>query len=118
MGRFGITRDIGALEHPYIGRDGMTCKFFGFFVTAISPVYSRINFEDLPSVYGDGTPIPREYLEKLANISEDLEINLSLEEGDLLLVDNFQVSHGRKPWKGERRILVSMWEGAASIREF
>lgn len=38
-----------------------------------------------------------------------------LEEGDLLLCDNFQVSHGREPWEGERVILVSMWEGPTKI---
>jgi len=73
---------------------------------------------DLPCDYGDGTPIPREYLEKLEEIVDQLEINLSLDEGDLLLADNFQVSHGRRPWKGKRRILVSMWEGAPPIQPF
>lgn len=27
VGRHGITRDIGALDPPYIGRDNMTCSF-------------------------------------------------------------------------------------------
>jgi len=26
VGRFAVTRDVGALEPPYVGRDGMTCK--------------------------------------------------------------------------------------------
>ncbi|KAJ5697268.1 hypothetical protein N7488_010952 [Penicillium malachiteum] len=96
-GRFGMTRDVGALDPPYLGRDGMAY---------------------LPCDYGDGTPIPREYLEKLDKILNELEVNLALDEGDILLVDNFQVSHGRKPWKGERKILVSMWEGAAPIQAY
>lgn len=29
VGRHGITRDIGALDPPYIGRDNMTCKILG-----------------------------------------------------------------------------------------
>ncbi|KAJ5921730.1 hypothetical protein N7454_009204 [Penicillium verhagenii] len=96
-GRFGMTRDVGALDSPYVGRDGMSY---------------------LPCDYGDGTPIPREYLERLDQVLNDLEVNLALGEGDLLLVDNFQVSHGRKPWKGERKILVSMWEGAPPIEAY
>ncbi|KAJ5934176.1 hypothetical protein N7466_003723 [Penicillium verhagenii] len=96
-GRFGMTRDVGALDPPYVGRDGMSY---------------------LPCDYGDGTPIPREYLERLDQVLNDLEVNLALGEGDLLLVDNFQVSHGRKPWKGERKILVSMWEGASPIEAY
>ncbi|KAH6892889.1 hypothetical protein B0T10DRAFT_527473 [Thelonectria olida] len=97
VGRHGITRDIGALEPPHIGRDGMTY---------------------LPCVYGDGTPIPRAYLDKLIDVIDKEEIFLTLEEGDMLLVDNFQVSHGREPWEGERQILVSMWDGAAPIAAY
>ncbi|KAK7433026.1 hypothetical protein QQZ08_000499 [Neonectria magnoliae] len=97
VGRHGITRDIGALDPPHIGRDGMTY---------------------LPCVYGDETPIPREYLDKLIDVIDKEEISLVLEPGDLLLVDNFQVSHGREPWEGERQILVSMWEGAPPVAAF
>ncbi|RSM00498.1 hypothetical protein CEP52_009100 [Fusarium oligoseptatum] len=94
VGRHGITRDIGALDPPYIGRDGMTY---------------------LPCVYGDDTPIPRKYLDKLIDVIDKEEIHVVLEEGDILFVDNFQVSHGREPWEGDRQILVSMWEGPTSI---
>ncbi|TEA13260.1 Clavaminate synthase-like protein [Colletotrichum sidae] len=94
VGRHGITRDIGALDPPHIGRDGMTY---------------------LPSVYGDGAPIPRKLLDKLIDVIDKEEISLTLEEGDLLLVDNFQVSHGREPWEGERQILVSMWDTETPI---
>ncbi|KAG4029245.1 hypothetical protein MFRU_016g00030 [Monilinia fructicola] len=97
VGRHGMTRDIGALDPPYIGRDGMSY---------------------LPCVYGDETPIPRRLLDKLIEVIDAEEISLVLEEGDLLLVDNFQVSHGREPWEGDRLILVSMWDGAAPIAAF
>jgi hypothetical protein len=65
-------------------------------------------------VYGDETPIPREHLDKLIEVIDKEEIYLTLEEGDIL-VDNFQVSHGREPWEGDRLVLVSMWEGAHKI---
>jgi len=54
-------------------------------------------------------------MEKVVN---GLEVDLLLEEGEILLVDNFQASHGRKPWKGDRRILVSLWEGAPPIQKY
>ncbi|GKT51328.1 clavaminate synthase-like protein At3g21360 [Colletotrichum spaethianum] len=97
VGRHGITRDIGALDPPHIGRDGMTY---------------------LPCVYGDDEPIPRELLNKLIEVIDEEEISLVLEEGDLLLVDNFQVSHGREPWEGDRQILVSMWDATTPIGVF
>jgi alpha-ketoglutarate-dependent taurine dioxygenase len=73
---------------------------------------------DLPCVYGDETPIPREYLDKLIEVIDREEIFLVLEPGDLLLVDNFTVSHGREPWQGDRRVLVSMWDGAHKIAAY
>ncbi|KXH53155.1 hypothetical protein CNYM01_01876 [Colletotrichum nymphaeae SA-01] len=97
VGRHGITRDIGALDPPHIGRDGMTY---------------------LPSVYGDDTEIPRRLLDKLIDVIDKEEISLILEEGDLLLVDNFQVSHGREPWEGDRQILVSMWDTSIPIGQY
>lgn len=54
----------------------------------------------------------------MIDVIDKEEIYVTLEEGDLLLVDNFQVSHGREPWEGERRILVSMWDGAAPVAAF
>ncbi|KAJ3948560.1 uncharacterized protein N0V96_002817 [Colletotrichum fioriniae] len=97
VGRHGITRDIGALDPPYMGRDGMTY---------------------LPSVYGDDIEIPRRLLDKLIGVIDKEEISLVLEEGDLLLVDNFQVSHGREPWDGDRQILVSMWDSPIPIGKY
>lgn len=44
----------------------------------------------------------REYLDKLIEGIDKEEIHRSFEEGDLLLVDNCQVPHGREPWSGER----------------
>jgi len=114
VGRHGITRDIGALDPPHIGRDNMTCNN-SHHRFAIHPI---ANYIDLPCVYGDGSPIPRKYLDKLIDVIDKEEISLTLEEGDLLLVDNFQVSHGREPWEGERVILVSMWDGAAPVAAY
>ena len=31
-------------------------------------------------------------------------------EGDILMLDNMQVAHGRNPFSGERKIIVSMAE--------
>ena len=66
--------------------------------------------EGLPrnSYYGDGTPIEEEVL---ANIREAYSGEASVfrwEPNDLLLLDNMLVAHGRNPFKGERKILVSM----------
>ena len=60
------------------------------------------------ATFGDGTPIPLDYL---TTIRETVRRQMALfpwEHGDLLAVDNMLVMHGRMPFKGARRILVSM----------
>ncbi|EFQ36066.1 taurine catabolism dioxygenase TauD/TfdA [Colletotrichum graminicola M1.001] len=73
---------------------------------------------DIPCIYGGETPIPRQLLDKLIEVIDKEEINLVMEEGDLLFVDNFQVSHGRQPWEGDRLVLVSMWDTESPIGVF
>lgn len=98
VGRFGTSKDRNALEPPYKGSDG--------------GVY-------MPTTYENGEVIPREYLEKLLAISRELEFDHQWEEGDLVLIDNYQVSHGRSPWSGgDRVILVSMWDDGAKPKEY
>lgn len=89
-GRYGTAFDRGATNPPYKGDDGM---FF------------------LPSTYGDGSTIPKEYLHKTWELSKECAVLVKTQPGDLALVDNFQVMHARAPWtEGERKILVSMWD--------
>jgi alpha-ketoglutarate-dependent taurine dioxygenase len=63
------------------------------------------------ATFGDGTSIPREYLEIIRNVTRHHLALFDWRRGDLLLVDNMLVAHGRMPFKGRRRILVSMIAG-------
>jgi alpha-ketoglutarate-dependent taurine dioxygenase len=58
--------------------------------------------------FGDGSPIPLEYLETVRQTTRNQLILFPWRKGDLLMVDNMLVAHGRMPFKGLRRILVSM----------
>ncbi|KAL4939246.1 hypothetical protein BDV06DRAFT_214465 [Aspergillus oleicola] len=89
-GRYGTAYDRGATEPPYLGDDGMAYP---------------------PATYADGTPIPTKYLHRTWEITQESAVMSKLEEGDLVLVDNYQVTHARAPWtKGSRKVLVSMWD--------
>jgi hypothetical protein len=60
-----------------------------------------------PAMYGDKGPIPKKYLHRMWELSQEIAVMCALQEGDLILVDNYQVSHGRAPWfKGDRNVLV------------
>ena len=58
--------------------------------------------------YADGSPIEPEYLDIIRLQSQEEATVFRWEKGDLLMLDNLLVSHGRKAFAGERRILVAM----------
>lgn len=68
--------------------------------------------EELPSnaFYGDGSPIESETLEHLRSLYTSETVTFPWQRGDVLLLDNMLVAHGRSPYAGERRILVAMTE--------
>jgi alpha-ketoglutarate-dependent taurine dioxygenase len=70
---------------------------------------------DLPAntYFGDGSPIPAEVLEHLRGVYADCTVAFPWQRGDLLLLDNMKVAHGREPYDGARRILVAMAESCS-----
>jgi alpha-ketoglutarate-dependent taurine dioxygenase len=66
--------------------------------------------EDQPRclLFGDGTPIPGEHMSRILVIYRELEVSIPWQRGDVVVVDNMLVAHGRNPFEGERKILVAM----------
>lgn len=58
--------------------------------------------------YGDGTAIEDEIVHELLQLFEEHSVNLKLRVGDVLLLDNTLMAHGRAPFVGERKIMVAM----------
>ncbi|HEY7201744.1 MAG TPA: TauD/TfdA family dioxygenase [Candidatus Dormibacteraeota bacterium] len=65
---------------------------------------------DLPNntYYGDGARIEDDVLTELRRIYEEETVAFPWERGDLLLVENMLVAHGRSSFTGERKVLVAM----------
>jgi alpha-ketoglutarate-dependent taurine dioxygenase len=68
--------------------------------------------EDLPrqARYGDGSPIEEDALNEIRRVYKEASIEFDWQVGDVLLLDNMLVAHGRRPFSGSRRILVAMAE--------
>jgi alpha-ketoglutarate-dependent taurine dioxygenase len=68
--------------------------------------------EDFPTTtfYGDGSPIEASVLDQLREIYRQQTVSFPWERGDVLMLDNLMVAHGRAPYRGVRRILVGMSE--------
>jgi len=65
-------------------------------------------------LYGDGTPIPENYLAHLAKITDEIRVLHKWQQGDVLVFDNVIAQHGREPWEGEqgdRVIMASLFDG-------
>ncbi len=58
--------------------------------------------------FGDDSPIPREMLDAVRAAVKAETHTFRWRKGDLLMLDNMLISHGRAPFKGPRKILVSM----------
>jgi hypothetical protein len=66
--------------------------------------------EDMPRnvYYGDGSVIPDETVARISEVFEELCVELPWQKGDLIALDNMLVQHARRPFGGERKILVAM----------
>ncbi|KAI1658792.1 Clavaminate synthase-like protein [Daldinia decipiens] len=65
-------------------------------------------------LFGDGTPIPEEYLAALARITDEIRVLHKWQRGDVLVYDNIIAQHGREPWQGEqadRVVMASLFDG-------
>lgn len=58
--------------------------------------------------FGDGSPIDSEAMALAVTMAEELTVDLQWQQGDVALVDNLRVMHGRRPFEGERRVLASL----------
>jgi alpha-ketoglutarate-dependent taurine dioxygenase len=66
--------------------------------------------EELPAntYYGDGQPIEPDVLETIRQAYAAEAASFTWQRGDVLLVDNILVAHGRAAFEGERIVVVAM----------
>ncbi|KAK2063064.1 Clavaminate synthase-like protein [Colletotrichum caudatum] len=79
VSRFLNAIDAGTLQPPHINNEGQ---------------YQP------PAFYGDGSTIPRQFLDSAVEIIKETRALVSWKEGNVLLLDNHAVQHGREPWTG------------------
>ena len=57
---------------------------------------------------GDGTPLDPDTVLLVADLAEELTFDVPWQQGDLALVDNLLVMHGRRTFAGKRKIMASL----------
>lgn len=68
--------------------------------------------EDLPyhTYFGDGTPIPDAYANHIRDTYIAEKQSFPWQNGDVMVLDNVLAAHGRHPYQGRRKVLVTMGE--------
>ena len=86
-----------------------------FHVSSLEPEVREALLEvypetDLPrnAYLADGGPIPEQDLRTIASAYDRVALALPYRQGDVLVIDNMLMAHGREPYTGVRRILVAM----------
>lgn len=60
------------------------------------------------ATFADGIPIPDEDIRQILDVLSMEEVVFPWQSNDILLCDNHRVAHGRRPYVGQRRVLVAL----------
>jgi len=82
--------------------------FFNQLIAAFRGWQDRRNDAGKSIQFGDGSPIPVAFMQRVIELGDAFTFDLQWQTGDMALVDNFLVMHGRRPYSGERRVLASL----------
>ncbi|GEM_PF-34999 len=82
--------------------------FFNQLIAAFQGWQDKRNVAQKSICFGDGSPIDLQAMATAIELAEGLSYDLAWQTGDVALVDNSLVMHGRRPFEGERRVLASL----------
>ena len=102
-------------EHPVTGELVWFNQADQWHVEALDPETAEamlqiLTEDEMPQTvsFADGSPIPAEHVIQVRDRGLDTAVDVDWHAGDLMLIDNVAVGHGRRPFSGPRRVLVAM----------
>ncbi len=101
--------------HPGTGEPVWLNQAHLFHVSALHPdvreaLLEIVSEEELPRnvYYGNGDPIEDSVLDEIRAHFRTEMLRFTWQAGDIMLLDNMLMAHGRSPFEGKRRVLVAM----------
>jgi hypothetical protein len=82
--------------------------FFNQLIAAFQGWQDKRNVAQKSICFGDGSVIDPQAMATAIDLAEKLSFDMVWQAGDVALVDNSLVMHGRRPFSGERRVLASL----------
>ncbi|MFF8827727.1 TauD/TfdA family dioxygenase [Streptomyces sp. NPDC015131] len=117
----GVLRTVqnapAVVQHPRTGEQVFFNQLFLHHTACLEPSVREVMrslFGDDETAYprsasfGDGSPIDDDTLAALRSLYDSLAQRFPWERGDVAIIDNMLVSHGRDPFEGDRKIIVAM----------
>ncbi|HLX09295.1 MAG TPA: TauD/TfdA family dioxygenase [Thermoanaerobaculia bacterium] len=105
------------VRHPRTGEELWFNHAAFFHVSALDPqlrsgLLADFAAADLPynTYYADGGEIAASDLDAVRDAYRQEKVLFPWQQGDLLMLDNLTIAHGREPFAGPREILVAMGE--------
>jgi alpha-ketoglutarate-dependent taurine dioxygenase len=107
----------GVVQHPQRGEDYLFNQAHLFHPSAmgeqaLSFMLDAFGPELLPrnAYYGNGEEIEADTLAAIRKAFSEAAVDVAWQDGDIALIDNIQVAHGRRSYRGERKLLASLLE--------
>jgi len=118
-----LTPALATITHPMTGRPVWFNQAHLFHVSNLPEQVGEYltrahDVMDLPrhAMYGDGTAIEEEALGAIRHAYDEAAIVFDWQAGDVLVLDNLSFAHGRRPYTGDRRVLVAMTGATSAAR--
>lgn len=82
--------------------------FFNQLIAAFRGWADSRNDPNKAITFGGGEAITSKDMDPAISLADELTHDLGWQAGDVALIDNFTVMHGRRPFEGKRRVLASL----------
>jgi len=111
----------GVTTHPKTREKVFFNQAHLFHVSSLGPIHAEalvtmygVNRLPRHARFGDGAEIPDLDLRRVSDAFKKSAITFRWQKGDVLVLDNMSYAHGRRPFKGSRKVLAALMDPSAT----